>query len=879
MNIFTICACNYLSHASVLGDSVSKHHPVSRLTVFLLDAPPAGLNLPSHIEIIPAERAFSRAEWNHRQAHYDILEFATSVKPACFRFLFARGAQRAIYLDPDIRIFRRVDAFWSGDASDDALVLTPHILTPLPEDGHMPDDLVIMRAGLYNMGFAAMRNTPDTNAFLQWWDAKLHDRCLRDVREGVFTDQKWIDFAPLFLPATAVLRHPGFNVAYWNLHERSPRWTQDGWRITSRDGQSCELVFFHFSGFQPDRRTISRHESRFGSVLPGDTRQLLDDYAEALGKAGLRQFGAIALPRIRSLDGTSWDTICRTLYQQATSERLQLGDPLDAPDFLSWAASRASGDHLSRYFRKILQLRPDVAQAYDDGRNIQGLHAWLRSADAVAMGVDSATADRCSGSPIGAAMAVNHVGYLRSHLGIGEAARQTISAVQAADVVVRVHDISALSAAPTGTYTLPAARADRDPAPITILGCNADVLPAVLAQLPPSLLSTYRIGCWYWETPDFPEHWTNRFDLVDEIWVATQFVADAVRESATVPVVVMPPMVQPPPMARDRRWLTSLLPETGADEFVFLFQFDTDSVPYRKNPEGLIAAFNQAFSPREPVRLVLKLLNGDAAPELLSRLRQSTAGRRISLLDAALESEDRFRLLANADCFVSLHRSEGFGLSIAEAMAYGLPVVTTGWSGNADFTNASNAALVAFDLIRSTEPRGPYPAGTRWAEPRQDDAARQMRRIWLEPDWRDAIGKAGAETIGTLYSQTAVGTAMRARLARIARSARLHLRQPAAAMPGPAVAPNVRAHGMQRAVHILRDVRRFPAFYVARLPRLPTLLWKFGLTDTITRAEAVATGAIELKRQYGLVTLAAALRAWFVAGAKRVVHFRRRPIE
>lgn len=860
--VFTIAASNYLAHASVLGASVAEHHPGLKLTVFLLDTPPPGLPLSEHLVIVPAEQAFERQEWNHRRAHYEILEFATSVKPACFRFLFDNGARRAIYLDPDIRLFQRLDQFWGGDESDDALVLTPHILTPLPDDGCKPDDLAIMRAGLYNLGFAAMRDTPDVRGLLDWWDAKLHHLCLHDVREGVFTDQKWMDYAPLLLrSSSAVLEHPGFNVAYWNLHERVPRLEGGRWQVESRKKADCDLVFFHFSGYAADQDGISKHENRFGSQPPGDALRLFEDYAGALETAGVRETRAIEAPRAAFRDGTSWDTACRALYRQAIAEGLAFGDPLEEPAFLDWAAGLAPGDHVGRYIRAVLRLRGDVAIAYDDGRQAAGLLTWLRRSGAPEMGLDPVLVERFAGTGEPGAPLVNYVGYLRSHIGVGEAARQSIAALEAAGVAVRTHDISADAAAPIGNYAVPGAR-PAGAAAVTILGCNADVLPGVLEALPGDMRDTYRIGCWYWETPCFPEQWANRFDLVDEIWVASRFVADAIREKATVPVLVMPPMVRPPPPRRDRAWLATLLPEVTADEFVFLFQFDVASVPFRKNPEGAIAAFSQAFSPEEPVRLVLKLLNGHAEPRLVDALRSAAAGQRVSLLDTALERADSFRLLATADSFVSLHRSEGFGLSIAEAMAYELPVVTTGWSGNADFTTDDNAAIVPCDVVPAALAHGPYPAGTPWAEPRLDVAAQLMRRVWTDRAWREAIGQAGAATVAQRYSAATVGTAMRERLLRIERSARVNVRRQQAPAAGARAADRTRS----ATVRIASDVLRFPGYYLARLPRLPARLWRAGIADTLTLAQEVAAGPPDIKLQYRigaiLGAIVDALRRW-----------------
>lgn len=848
--IFTICASNYLAHACVLGASLHEHHPDATLIVFLLDEPPAGVQLPGCVMIVPAEVAFGRREWNHRRCHYSILEFATSVKPASFRYLFDQGVRRAIYLDPDIRLFQRVDQFWNADANDAELVLTPHILSPLPHDGCLPDDLVILRAGLYNLGFAALLNTERARVLLDWWDDKLRTLCLEDVKTGVFTDQRWMDFAPLLLPGAAVLQHMGFNAAYWNLHERTPQFLDNRWRVEGRAGDMHDLIFFHFSGFNPELKQLSRHETRFGWKLPGDARRLFGEYAKALFDAGISRFRALGVPRIAFADGTEWDRACRALYRQSLAEGLDLGDPLEDSNFLDWAGDPAPGDHVTRYLRAVLRMRGDLASTFDDGRDAVGLMAWLRTSGSREAGLDRNLIERLGGSGTASGMSVNYVGYLRSHLGIGEAARNSLVALDAAGVAVRSHDISQDVAAPTGQYALPGRCRLPSGAPaVTILGCNADMLPGVLSRLPADLLTAYRIGCWYWETPTFPDEWVDRFELVDEVWAGTQFIADAIRQKASVPVVVMPPMVMPPLATRDRAWLATLLAAVSHDEFVFLFQFDVASVPFRKNPEGVVAAFAEAFKPAEPVRLVMKALNGDAAPELMKSLREAAKGQRVSFLTRPLESTDRFRLLASVDSFISLHRAEGFGLSIAEAMAYGLPVVATGWSGNVDFTHAHNAALVSCDFVRSEVAHGPYPAGTLWAEPRLDDAARLMRRVWIDPVWREQIAQAGKETVATKLSARTVGAAMRERLDQIAFSDRRRAgsrKQPAA--DGYRRASSTRI--VPLFTRMAHDILSFPGYYLTRLPRVPLLLWRHGFAGTLRRAEAVTSGAADIKGQY-----------------------------
>lgn len=844
--VFTICAANYLPQASVLADSLAACHPGLRLKAFLLDTPPADAPVSAHLDLIRAAAVLDPATLVHKACFYDVLEFSTSIKPECFLHLL--GDHDAVfYFDPDIRLLSPLPAIQAWPAGGVSAILTPHILTPLPDDGHHPDNLDILRSGEYNLGFAAFRRAPEVTAFLAWWGSALREMCLADISRGVFTDQKWVNFATSFLAGVQVDRDPGCNVAYWNLHEREPVQAGGAWHVRGAGGALHPIRFFHFSGYSPRRPALSRHEDRFVLRPPGETRTLLDQYGAALAAAGHAALHGLALDPPRFAQGPRWDPVCRAAYRGAVRAGLDLGNPLEGDRFLDWLAAPAPGDHANRYLRALMNLRGDVASAFDDGRNGLGLLRWVHGSGVAEMGIDLALLDR-----IGLGEdhpSVHYVGYLRAHLGVAEAARNSIAALREADVAVETHDISALTGNPLGAYdTAGAHRPVRNP-PIAILGFNADVMPDVLPRLPARVADTWRIGCWYWETPDFPDAWCDRFDQVDEVWAATEYVARAIRAKATVPVAVMPPMVAPPAVAADRPWLRGLIPEIEEGEFLFLFQFDVASIPFRKNPEGTIAAFTRAFAPDEPVRLVIKLLNAQRDPALMDRLHGLAQGHRVSFFDAALDSLDRFRLLASIDCFVSLHRAEGFGLSLAESMAYGVPVVTTGWSGNADFTDAGNAAIVGWDLRPTGEAHGPYPAGAVWAEPRLDDAARQMRRIVDDPAWRAEIGAAGRQTVEARFSAAAVGAAMRGRILRLMASSRVRrpLRLPAAA---PAAATGAMQH-RPRLVQLALDVARYPGYYLSRLPRLPAMLHRHGVAGSVNRAFLVPqVAAPGHKRQF-----------------------------
>ncbi len=864
IKFFTICAANYLPNAVALGRSVSGAHGGSRLTVFLLDALPKDAAGLDRLEIIPADAIMPIADWHHYQCFYDPLELATSIKPLCFSYLLTADCEAAIYLDPDIVVFQPLTLALSALQAGHEIVLTPHILTPLPADGKKPDDRAIMASGIYNLGFAAFANTPRSRAFIGWWGRQLRTLGLADVRAGLFTDQKWIDFAPVFSSKTHIIRDPGYNVAYWNLHERRLTRSDAGWRVTFIDGSQSDLTFFHFSGYSATADILSKHETRFRNRPPGDTRQLLDRYSDDLVASGLHALAQqpIAAPRFEN--GAAWDPICRMLYRSVLAADPDFADPLQGDAFLRIAARSEAGDHLPRYLRTILKQRPDVAHAFDDGRNLSAYLTWIFKDGAKQFGIDLDLLKHL-GIHARHVKGVNYVSYFRSHLGVAEASRNAVAALRSAGIDVAPHDISHLANSPTGIYDVDLGISLRSDHDVTILGVNADETPRTLASLPSDLRSTLLIGSWNWETSEFPEQWCDRFELVDEVWVGSNFVAEAVRAKATVPVLVVPYAVSVPEVEPSKDWLAQICPGVQLDEFIFICFFDVASVPFRKNPQGAVDAFKRAFRPHEPVRLIVKALNGERDSDLLRSLKDETAGHRVTIWDASLESLERFRLLASTDAFVSLHRAEGFGLVIAEAMALGRPVIVTGWSGNTDFTSSDNAALVGHDLIRSKQPYPPYPAGTLWAEPDLDDAARQMRRTWEDSDWRKKIGAAAARTIAEKFSPETIGATIKSRLERLSASTRPYKRTRGSSLhsPGRAI-PIAAALGL-----VSRDAFRRPLFYAVRVPRVPRLLFSQGLTAVLSRL-ALSAQDRDLNIRPRLSFRGMVLRIWSILNKTRL---------
>ncbi|MCA1569074.1 MAG: glycosyltransferase [Chloroflexi bacterium] len=377
-----------------------------------------------------------------------------------------------------------------------------------------------------------------------------------------------------------------------------------------------------------------------------------------------------------------------------------------------------------------------------------------------------------SRNPQLASLGVNAVGYLRGGLGLGQAARLYVEALHAAGVPVRTTTVDVNLpdvVGPDGrraqvkTMDFADLHVDGD-LPFNLLCVNAPELPALHAQLGSEFFEDrYTIGVWAWEVDVVPSTWDRAFGLVDEIWVYSRYVQEIISNVSPVPVVRMPlPIVAPPP-GDDISGLH--IPEG----FAFLFLFDFYSTLQRKNPLGLVEAFTRAFEPGEGPQLVLKSHNGDFKPERLARLQEAAGDRPdIHIVDRFLSSSEMAALMRRADCYVSLHRAEGFGLTLGETMALGKPVIATGFSANLDFMTAENSYLVAHQETLVGPEGENYPAHGTWAEPDLDHAARLMREVWENPAEARARGARAQREIAEHFSLDAVGRVARERLKRLA---------------------------------------------------------------------------------------------------------------
>lgn len=357
---------------------------------------------------------------------------------------------------------------------------------------------------------------------------------------------------------------------------------------------------------------------------------------------------------------------------------------------------------------------------------------------------------------------VNLCGFIKGDFGLGESARIMARILEAAAIPFTVVDFQGV---PTHSYSneeFAHKITNTFPYRVSIFDTNGDGMQAFMQDVAPEILQhRYNIGYWAWELPEFPTgQWEAAFPMLHEVWTCSDFTSASIRQKSPVPVLTIPHALTVSLQAGLTRADFGLPPEP----FIFLMMYDVRSVSARKNPRAVVDAFLKAFEGDDHALLLLKLNvpdDWDGEDDLLSMLRLH---RNILFFEQQLPKPRLNALIGCCDAFVSLHRSEGFGLGPAEAMYLGKPAVLTNWSGNTQYMRAGACCPVSYSIVEIGQDYGPYKKGFHWAEADTADAAHWMRRLVDEPDFYRTIAQAGQAVIQTEFSPAAVGTLVRQRL-------------------------------------------------------------------------------------------------------------------
>ena len=861
---FSIVSTNYLAYAKNLFASIGEFYPHAERVLCIVDDPAvAQAELGGVCRVLPVQ-SLGLPHSDHFFFRYGVMELNTAVKPYVFRWIFehvAAAKNGVMYIDPDIQFFRRlteVEELFDGGA---LAVLTPHLTAPLNDD-KTPSELSIMRAGVYNCGFVAIANHPARKPMLDWWAERLQFGAFVDFEAGLFTDQKWMDLAPGLFPDVRVLRHPGYNTAYWNLSHRPLGKSGDHYTAAGEP-----LAFFHFSGIDPhDPAVFSKHQTRFSEFDLGAFRPAFRSYVSLLLANGYDRFskatyafgrtkaGAPIVPEMRQVFRHRFDigapAVVRDpfaiepsafdeptdklpsaaprismLFYEAWRRRDLLRGSFDLSNatgregLLSWVVAvgervlgvgashvraaqrelerfRASGSAASHHqrsgfivtrsryadamiaasarsalrafdvFRKSTRTRRlyyTIAPSIREPVHRSMLRALSRLSLLSARSVPPATLT--SSEP---GTGLNLVGYFRGEFSIGECARAFAATTLKHGPDAALINFEGGVADRTADRTFDQHLSPRAQYGVNLCFVNADQTPILFDTLGQSILrGRYNVGYWFWELERFPHAWSRSLSLVDEVWVASRHVYDAVKlASGGKPVRIVPypiEVILPRQFSRAEFGLQS-------EPFTFLFSFDFFSYVDRKNPEAVVAAFQGAFPDRSSrgVSLVLKSIGAERARERFRALQSMCADdSRVVLLDKNLTRESMWGLQSVCDCYVSLHRAEGLGLGLAESMVLGKPVIGTGYSGNLQFMNESNSCLVDYRLVDISPGTYPHSEGQLWADPDIDHAAHWMQRIAGDSAFRERIAANGQAFIRSQMNPIIASQAMTNELQRI----------------------------------------------------------------------------------------------------------------
>lgn len=764
MDACTIVSRRELARARVLVSTFHEHHPDLNFTVLVLGGVVGADTVPG-AQVLHVEELLG-PDGELTIAGNPLGAVGAAVLPRLLRSLLDQSnGGLVIYLDPGLRVL--------GPLVELEEMVNQHELVPVARAAaeQQPPDAPAFAGpndgGALSHRLLGVRAGEDVDRVLEVWP-----RWFMDDGPAIYS---WFDALPTIAGGVSVLRVPGYGLDPRTL----AAWRPDG-RPDLLEVGGYPARLFDFTDLDPldPGRLCDSEDTVALSTVPA-LAKLGELHARELLDAGYEADFARPERLGRLDDGVRLTPVMRKLLIEAVQQGELSEPPFSDPgrqafyEYLNLPAKRGQALGLTRLHLVIWDARDDLRAAYPhlDGPDGLGYAGWLcvhgREQEGL---VDHLLPPAPAHIQRDAAptlhereplWGVNVAGFFTSELGLGEAARLLIAGL----------DASGVPALPVQAQLVPPCRqdaeftyADPDAAayPINIVCMNGDSVAPFAREVGTSFFEgRHTIALWWWEVGEFPEGWESAFEHVDEVWVASRHIYDAVAPASPVPVVqVTMPVIMPRVAPRGRVELG--LPEDG---FLFLFVHDYHSTAARKNPVGLIEAFKRAFAPGGGAKLVVKSINAENVPHEHDRVLLAAGDHPdITLIDAYVSAADKNAMIAACDCYVSLHRSEGFGLTAAEAMLLGKPVIATRYGGTLEFMNDANAYLVDWQPVAVGEGAHPYPATGVWADPDLDQAAALMREVRADPVRARSRGEAGRRYMLERHAPRVAGESMRARL-------------------------------------------------------------------------------------------------------------------
>ena len=643
--------------------------------------------------------------------------------------------------------------------------------------------------------------------------------CYSDVESGLFTDQKFCNYLPVFIEKTKIYHGAEANIAYWNLHERE---------ISEKNGvflsNDREVLFFHFSGIVYDKnfkfKYLSKHENRYKSEIPNDLANKINKYLEqlSLNTKLFRKLGIDDKYSLDEIDEISLDSYTRAYIKEIEKKEIQYKfSDIDKNWFFRVSKELENPYELNRYFFGIYFSRKDLHQVFNINKR-SGLDDFLRWVNnEIVLGnlhtnllkyiPDDIKIDNRSSLvrkfilrvskfllrkypffftnalvakfknfikrlffknylkktksienklrlfskkelPLEKREGFNVFGYFKESTGLAVGANLMTEMLKEAKFkvsknIVDISDNSIISEEFMNQKIWD----------ISLFHINADQTPNLFPALQKKYLDTFRIGYWAWELERFPSNYLKSGEYLNDLWVPSRFIAESIERSCN-----FEPKVIPHPVKEHSKNKSNLDKRFDIkDRFVVTGIMDLNSYAERKNPSGILKAFSDACidkSFRKDAVLVLKLSGSFKKREVLQKINSYKEKHKsqIVVIDEIFSEKEMEGLRNITDVFISLHRSEGFGLNLIENMSAGNLVIATNYSGNKDFMNEKNSLLVDFKMIPVRE--GDYPEweGQFWADPSIKDAAEKLIWSFKNHSESDKISKYAKSFINKNFS-------------------------------------------------------------------------------------------------------------------------------
>lgn len=286
---FTICSNNYLAQAKTLGDSIQKTNSDYQFFIGLTDKLIAEIDYQEEIvhSIIPCEE-IGIPDFDTLWKKYSIIEFNTCLKPFYFKYFGERfpDLEYIFYLDPDTVLYGNMSEIEKEFGMGGRVLVTPHILTPISIDDKMPNESQFLIYGIYNLGFLGLKNPQQSIGFLDWWKERTYHLGYNKTSEGLFVDQLWLNLVPIFFKDVIVSKHPGLNMAPWNLHERSLSFVNSRYYVNN----VSPLIFYHFSNYKySNPNSICINYDRYNFETRSDLILIYKTYNNLLLKNGIQK--------------------------------------------------------------------------------------------------------------------------------------------------------------------------------------------------------------------------------------------------------------------------------------------------------------------------------------------------------------------------------------------------------------------------------------------------------------------------------------------------------------------------------------------------------------------------------------------------------------